>query len=523
MNMFFVLQKHLSIFKIGKVYAISAYLVILITVAIPSTSVAQETEITHESAANEMNAVLHNSIAVLPFKNLSPNPDDAFFAEGIHQEILDHLAKIRDIRPISRPSVLQYKGSDQSLAEIASELNVETLMTGSIRYADNRVNIAVRLIDASNNKQLWSAVYERDLSDIFAVQAEIVGHIVLALEADISAAEQVRIDKVPTRLLEAYAHYLKARTLIQTINPIMPSEFYQHLDQAIAIDPDFALAHAFKASGYGVSRNVGYQLNGLTLDEMERMALAHISKTLDLDPNLGYAHMAQAFIHYSNRHGTKTKQAFERAFQLSPNNVEILDEYARFLSVFGEHNEALRLAQRVLELAPYAYSTYDLLGGALKSTGDVIGAANVYRQGIKISPSYPGNHRNLGMMEMILGNDTEALKELRLAEKPSGESIQPFSISRIAYSYSRLGLQDDAVKLVNQLEAMIADGQYIRPGDRALSYLAIGEIEKAYNVLDQNPNEGITSLKEIKSNIMNDPILEQPRFVELRKRIGALD
>jgi len=486
----------------------------------PSTEV---TETMNETVTDETKAVLHNSVAVLPFENLNPNPDDAYFAVGIHKEILDNLAKIRDITVIPGISVVRYQSSDNSIAEITAELNVATLMKGSVRYSDDMVNIAVQLFDASGNNQLWSEQYDRELSDIFVIQAEIIEHIAMALGAEVSAAEQERIDKVPTRSLEAYVLYLKARTLMKTISPLIPPEFYQILDQAIAIDPDFALAHAFKASGYGISKNIGYQLNGLTLDEMEIVTLEHIEKALAVDPTIGYAHMAQAFIHYSNRRGTETKQAFERALKLSPNDIEILDEYSRFLSAIEEHDEAIRLAQRVLELAPYAFSTYDLLGGALKGVGDVAGATDVYRQGIKIAPSYVGIRRNLGMMEMILGNDTEAIKQLRLAEPSSGESSLPFSMARIAYSYSRLGHQEDAVRLVNLIEAKIADGRYVRPGDRALSYLAIGEIDKAYNILDQNPNEGIMSLKEIKSNILNDPILEQPRFVELRKRIGTLD
>ena len=496
-------------------YIISACLIIQMTVAIPPTFADETTE--------QTKAILTNSVAVLPFENLSPNSEDAYFSVCIHKEILNNLAQIRDITVIPSISVIRYQDTIKSIPEIAAELNVATIMEGSVRYTNNQMNLAVQLIDASNNNQLWSEIYERDLTDIISAQADIIEHVVLALGAKITVEEKERIRKVPTQSIDAYMLYLKARTLMKTIRPIVPPEFYQNLDQAIAIDPDFALAHAYKACGYGVSRNVGFQLKGLTLDEMERIAVEHIDKALSVDPNLSYAHLAQGFIHYSNRRGAEGKQAFGRALQFGPNDVEILDEYARFLSTLGEHQEAIRLARRVQVLAPFAFSTYDLLGGMLKNAGDFTGAANVYRQGIKIAPSYPGNHRNLGMMEVILGNEAEAIKELRLAEPSSGESTQPFSIIRIAYSYSRLGLQEDTVRLVNQIETMVANGKYLRPGDRALSYLAIGEVDKAYDALAKNPNEVVTSLKEIKSNLMNDPVLEQPRFVELRKQITVLD
>ena len=184
----------------------------------------------------ETKAILNNSVAVLPFDNLSPNPDDAYFAVGVHQEILDHLAKIHDINVISSLSVVRYKSRYMPVAEIASELNVETVVKGSVRYADNRICIAVQIIDATNKNQLWSEEYERDLSDIFAVQAEIIEQIANALGIELSAAEIKRIDKVSTKSLQAYALYLHAKAIVANISPSISPIFYQYLDQAIAID-----------------------------------------------------------------------------------------------------------------------------------------------------------------------------------------------------------------------------------------------------------------------------------------------
>ncbi len=480
-------------------------------------------EKTSETVAEATKAVLQNSVAVLPFENLSPNPDDAYLAIGIHQETLDYLAKIQNINLISRPSVFRYEGTVKTIAEIASELNVETILKGSVHYAYNRITIDVWLFDDSGNNQLWSEEYERDPSDIFAIQAEIIEHIALALSVDMSAAEQERIEKVPTHSVEAYALYLKARALTSNIRPGAPLEFFQYLDQAIALDPNFAPAHAVKASGYGVTRKVGRQLNGLTVDEVERVALKHAEIALALDPNMSFAYLALGFIHQSHWRTTEGRLAFERAIQLSPNDVEILDEYAIFLSTIGAHDEAIQVLQRVLMLSPYDVNRHILLGGMLTYVGNPIAAADSFRKAIEIMPSRATSHAWLGFIGISLGNETEAQKEIRLAEQLLADNITTRDMAQLSYAYSRLGLQEEAIRLVKQLEIRVADGQFMRKADRVLSYLVLGEIEKAYDLLSQNLNEGSQSIQYIKFNIMNDPVLEESRFVELRNKILSSD
>ena len=139
-------------------------------------------------------SVLRNSVAVLPFENLSPNPDDAFFAAGIHEEILNQLAKLRNLSVISRTSVLRYKDTDLTIPAIAAELHVQSVMEGSVRYAGDRVRIAAQLIDAKTDEHLWSEIYERDISDVFAIQADIAINIARALEAAFSLAERESIE-----------------------------------------------------------------------------------------------------------------------------------------------------------------------------------------------------------------------------------------------------------------------------------------------------------------------------------------
>ncbi len=486
--------------------------------------VAQIMFLTPESiaveAAEKPKTVIENSIAVLPFENLSPNPDDAYFAVGVHQEILDTLTKIKDISAITRLSVLRYEDDDRSISEIASELNVETIMKGRVGFADNKMTFELQLYDASNNDQLWSKIYERELSDIFTTQSEIISHIAMALGAEVTAAEQERIDNVPTVSLEAYTIYLKAKAVPSIIGIVKPHTFYEYLEQAIALDPDFALAHAYKARGYAFAKRVARRIKGLTPDEMEKVALSHAEIALALDPNLGLAHRAIADIHRSHQRETEAKEAFERALQFNPNDVEILGSYARSFTALGKHDVADQISRRVLELAPNDANNYYLLGRALMYAGDPASAAKQFRLGNAIEPNFY-RYLNLCLAEFLLGNNTEAEEAIRHAEQLIDASITTRGTSRVAYAYSRLGLSEDAQRVFNLVEVRVANGSFISGEIRALSYLAIGEIEKAYNALSEKPKEGITFLKEIKANSLHNPVLEEPRFVELRKLMGS--
>ena len=512
MNLFFSMQQQRNIFKVGAAYGISKVLIITFLIAVPSTFADEEKEIS--------NTVLNNSVAVLPFENLSPNPNDAYFAVGIHEEIIDHLAKLHDMSVISRNSVLRYEGSDKSIHEIANELNVETIMKGSVRYADNQITLTVRLFDVATINQLWSERYERVLSDIFAIQAEIVEHIALALGAEISTAEQERIEKVPTQSLEAYVLYLKTKDIPSIIGENKPDIYYQILDQAIEQDSDFALAHAFKARGYALAKRTIRPIGGLALDEMERAALEHAEIALNLDPHIGLAYMAQAEIHRSHGRGTEGRQAFDRALESNPNDMKILSGYARFLTAFGEHDEAAKVSRRVLELAPNVATNHYLLGGRLMYARKPAEAADQFRLAIAIKPRFT-SYLNLCSAEFLLGNKAKALEAIRHAEQLIDDNITTRGIARVAYAYSRLGLQEDARRLYNLLEEKVANGKVIGADISSISYLAIGEVEKAYDVLSKNPNEGSVPIQELKFNMLNDPILDEPRFEELRKIMGS--
>jgi len=486
-------------------------IVVLLLVGLSANAVAQNS-----------NAALNNSVAVLPFENLSPNPDDAYLSAGIHEQLLFQLTKIRDINPISRPAAIRNAGDGKSIAEIAAMLNVETIMTGSVRYENDRVNMVVNLIDASTNNQLWSETYDRDFSDIFAIQTNIVEHIVMALGAELTASEQQRIEKAPTNSLEAYKRYMNARVSVRvTIAPNMPPKFYQYLNEAISLDPDFALAHALKSSVYGISHLYGAPRDQLTFDEIRNVAQEHADIAVKLDPNLGLGYMGKAFVHFSNLHGAAARQAFERALGLSPNDVEIYDGYRRFLSVIEDHDEAIRLAERDIVLTPNVGNPLMRLGQTSMFAGKPSPAVESLRIAVELFPQFHAVHRFYAMALITAGKNSEALEELRISEKLLNDRNPTRDIARTAYGYSVLGFKEDAMRIYALLEKRQAEGKFISIRDWIEAYLAIGEIEKAYGLWSKTPKptEGIRSLQFIQSNIVKNPVLEEPRFVKLRKQL----
>ncbi len=521
MNSFFSVQQQRNAFKVGSACAFVTGLVMTFLVAVPPAFSDEETT----------NTKLRNSVAVLPFENLSPNPDDAYFATGVYKNLLNQLLDLGDMNVILPSTVALYKGSDKSLPVIASELNVATIVEGSVSYADNRVNISVRHIDASDGNQLWSKGYEHDLSDIFAIQAEIVEHIAMAVGANLSLSELERVRKIPTQSLDAYILYLKAMQLYSS-SGVNESVVYQFFDQAIAADPKFALVHAMKADDYsyakvrhapvgneggGLERGAG---DNLSFEEMERIALEHAGIALELDPKLALAYKAQASIHRTNLNSPMASERFQRAFELSPAiyySVATLYYY----SVIGEYDNAIKVAQRLLDLGPYSAFNHDNLGWVQLCGGKYAAAAEQFRKSIQLKSNFYRYHTNLGLAEIMLGNEAEGLKQIQIADeiiKASG-NIKHYEL--VAYAYARLGLTEDAARIVSLFEAMEAKGGKMRPYAKAMALLAIGNADDAYDILTQKPNEGgLHYLQVMKSNMMRDPVLDEPRFVEILSQSG---
>jgi TolB-like protein/Tfp pilus assembly protein PilF len=356
-----------------------------------------------------------SSIAVLPFANRSANPDDAYFVDGIHDNLLTYISQIGSIKTISRTSVMRYRDSTQSIPEIARELEVATVLEGSVQRAGEQVRINVQLIDARTDDHLWAQIYDRQLTatDIFSIQSEIAGAIAEALRAELTPEALDRITNVPTKNLEALEAYFLGRQSMatRTISDLARAAGY--FEEAVALDNGFALAWVGLADAYQLQW--AYSPYELDKDEMFAKSRAAVEQSLRLDPGLGaaYASVGKRKNHEGDPIGAET--AFKQALQLNPNYAPAYQWYGELLrNLVGRIDEAIELYRKAATLDPKSAVIMNDYGYALRRAGRFEDAVIRYRQAVEIEPRFAKGYRSIGyLLAMILGRLDEAVAPLQ--------------------------------------------------------------------------------------------------------------
>jgi len=457
----------------------------------------------------ERREALPNSVAVLLCANLSPDPDDAYFAAGIHEEILNQLVKLRNLKVIARTSVLQYGDAPPSIPQVAEELNVGAVVECSVRFAGSAIMVTAQLIDPATNSHLWSDTYPGDMSDlstVFALQADIAMNIANAVGAEFSVEEQASIEKIPTESYEAYALYLRSFN-------VLTIEAHEFLDQAIELDPDFALAYARKAF---VSTFDLLGIQGATpaeAAEAEVIVHENAERALLLDSTIGLAHAALASIHYVHWRGAEAEEAYRRAYELYP-TADVALSYGRFKRYRGEYADAIELLKRAIALDPNITNNYSQLGLAYRFSGNYAAGVAATQNALEISFS-GASLILIALSEIGRGNFDEAEQQLRLAEQ---QELTTFRFSQMALAFSLMGRRDEAIRLFEEFQKSAID----RPvGDAvwARAYLAIGDYEqmreRLESALSNRVATDLPTLTEFSSNTWNVPELAQPAYQEL--------
>ena len=471
------------------------------------------------------------SLAVVPFDVLGSSDEDAYFAAGFHDEILNQVAKTTDLQIASRSSVLPYAGQNRSASEIGAELNVGAVLVGSVRYADDRVRIYMQLINAESDSQIWSASYERDLDDVFAIQTDIALRVATALDGQLDVQERLRQAERLTESPEAYTLYLRAGAT--AVTPGLPSAVrHQYLDQAIALDPTFAEAHARKADVYVVSMVDSFAAGTASrydLDEIDHQARTSAETALALDPGLASAYMALGRLHQYRWRWVEAGQAFERASVLNPDDLDVMRTYAQFSAHAGDHVKAVSLAKRATALAPTQSGLLFREGSAHLYAGDYALAVAAFHNSIEMNPRHALSRIYLAIVEGIRGNSEEAITELNVAEQQLGDDPPVHMAALIAYGYSRFGHQEGAARMIHKVKAITAG---VSPGNGSTIFLALarGDKETAFEALhlataamsSQLPDVSYHNLMLAKANVFADPELDEQAFRHIRDRIDVV-
>ena len=451
------------------------------------------------------------AVAVLPFLNLSADPENEYFADGITEDVIAHLSKIRALNVISRTSVMPFKRRLESLKEIAAKLDASTLLEGSVRRARDRVRIVAQLINAETDQTLWTETYDRDLTDIFEIQTDVALQIATALKAELSGDERARIRKEPTSDLQAYQLYLQGRQWHVKYTPAAMQRAVGYFERAIARDPQYALAYASVAKACAEMGEIG----ALAPDEALRKAREAGAHALRLDPKLGEAHCAVAYIKLLEFDWAGAEQEFKRALELTPSSADAYDLYGRMCSGLERYDEAIAMQRRAQELDPLAHKL-DVITTMLRA-GRYEEAAQGAAQAVELDPDHDRARATLGWVQLKRGMADEGVAELERAV-----SLSPGDtnwLAQLGQVYALVGRTDQAREVLRQLEDR-ARSTYVSPYHLAFVYTGLGEQETALDLLERAVEERAGAMYGIKGSFLLAPLRSHPRFKALLKKMN---
>jgi TolB-like protein len=463
-------------------------------------------------SANAAGRARSPSVAVLPFLNLSTDPENEYFADGITEDVIAHLSKIRALKVISRTSVMPFKQRQHSLKEIGATLGATTLLDGSIRHAGDRVRIVAKLIDVETDKHLWAETYDRQLTDIFSIQTDVALQIAAALKAELSRDEQSRVRKEPTKDIQAYQLFLKGREWFIKYAPEAFARAIDFYERAIARDPTFALAFANLAN-----TNIELAEMGSTApDIVYRRAAEAASTALRLDSELDAAHCAMGYLKMvAEFDWSGAEQDFKRALELSPSNADTHALYGRLCAGLSRYDEAIALQQRAHELDPMA-QRMDILTTLLRA-GRYDQAVVEAEAAMELDPAYDRARATLGWAYFLSGRKAEGLVELERAVAVAPENT--IWLGQLGEAYAMAGNTAKGREILGELEER-ARVAYVSPYHFAYVYTGLGDFDKALDWLELAVAQRTGPAYGIKGSFLLAPLRAHPRFRALLRQMN---
>jgi adenylate cyclase len=454
------------------------------------------------------------SIAVLPFLNMSPDPENEFFSDGLTEDILTQLSKISALKVISRTSVMQYKGTSKNLKDIGNELGVNNVLEGSVRKAGNRVRITAQLIDATSDAHLWAQTYDRELSDIFAVQSDVAEQIAAALKAQIKPAEERRIRHKPTENMAAFEAYLQGRVHLGRRTEDHLRMAIDCFEKAIAADPKYAVAYTGLADAYIFMSLFEYLPPTVAFPK----AKAAAEKALSIDPMLAEAYSSLGLAKFQfDWDWEGAEEALAKGISLNPNYATAHHFFADYLKGVGRFEEALEQIKEAQVLDPLSVAISSGVGHVLYLSRRYDEAIEAYRHSLELDPQSVLARLWFGRPFLQEGRYDEAIHEIRQAVEFSKEST--IALAVLAHAYASAGRVEEADALLQKLQDR-AKEQYVSSYWLGFVYVGMGDKSKALDWLEKAHEERSAWLAWINVEPRFDPLREEPRFKQLIEKIG---
>jgi TolB-like protein/Tfp pilus assembly protein PilF len=457
-------------------------------------------------------AIPEKSIAVLPFDNLSDDKSNAYFAEGIQDEILTRLAKVADLKVIARTSTQKFKSAPEDLPEIAKQLGVTNILEGSVQKANDQVRVNVQLINAMTDAHLWAETYDRRLVDIFSVESDIAKSVADALQVKLTGSEKSSITKAPTENPEAYELYLRGRFFWNKRSGAELGKAIEYFNQAIAKDPNYALAYAGLADSYLLLPNYG----SASTQEAVPPARAALKKALELDDSLAETHASSGLLDLIEVRLDRAITELERAIELKPNYATAHHWLMFSHLALGHFDPAIAEGKRALELDPLSLIINADFAWAYFCARRFDEAERQASKTLEIDPNFFRVHYYLGEVLQFKGRLAEAISEYQKAFDLNGD---PYSLGMLGQAYARNGQKDEAQKVLARLNEQ-AKSRYVAPYAVALVYLGLGQKDRALDELERAYQRGETNyLFRIKVDPMLDDLRGEPRFEALVQKV----
>jgi TolB-like protein/Flp pilus assembly protein TadD len=453
------------------------------------------------------------SLAVLPLSNLSGDSTQEYLADEMTEELCGRLARIHDLRVISRTSVMRFKGTKLSVQEIAKTLGVDALVEGSVIRQGNRIRVHAQLIRASTDEHLWADEYDGELGDVLTLESEVAQSIASRVEVKVTGEEHARLVTAHRVSPEVYESYLKAEE--QFSKSSSRTEFEQtvaYFEETIGKDADFAPAYVGLANAY---ERLGSVRGGAPPKETHPKMMSAARKAIELDPDLSAPHVLLAAVYQKQWQWSDAEAEFKRALELNSNDAGAYVGYAKWLLCQGRMDEALDWAQRARDIDPLG-ATGDLLGAPGITKGFILFHARRYDEAIRELRRDDPDHWYLGMALIANGQPDQAIPVL---EKALGPDRNPAVMGVLVRAYAHAGHRAEALRLVDELKRR-HQANYVAAAPFVNAYLGLGDNEQALVWLERAYEEQSNILQLIKVHPYFDPLRADPRFVDLVHRVG---
>ncbi|HEU4712135.1 MAG TPA: tetratricopeptide repeat protein [Pyrinomonadaceae bacterium] len=457
-----------------------------------------------------------SSIMVLPLENLSGDPSQEYFADGVTDALIGDLAKIRGLHVISRTSSMHYKKTKKSLPEIAREIKVDAIVEGTVQRSGDRVVIRAQLIRAATDHHVWVKTYERPVRDVLDLQSEIAQTIAREVQIQMTPADQARLTTRHEVSPKAFDQYLQGRYLYwnrrteENLNKAI-----EHFQNAIREDPNYSSAYVGLADCYGSLGMV--QIGALPPLDARRLAEENAAKALALDPTLAEAHTALGYVNHYNWNWDAAEEEFKRAIELNPSYANAHNFYAGFLMSRGRVEEAIASSNRARELDPFSLSISAQRGFLLENARRYSEAIEQLQGVLAMDPNHYQAH-------WFLGHTYAANKQFDKAIAASEKAVElsdraPGALGILGLVYGLAGREDDANKILSEL-LELNKRRYVTPVALVNVYIGLGQHDEAFVWLEKAFQERSNYLAYLKVFPLVDPLRSDPRYVDLVRRIG---